>query len=88
MRITLVSGTSTGRLVSVCGQMGVRQMAGTAGKITGPPADSEYAVEPVGVEMISPSALYSQTSCWSTQASRSIMRAMAALVSTASFSAW
>ena len=31
-RITLVSGTSTGRLVSMCGQMGVRQMAGTDGK--------------------------------------------------------
>ena len=26
----------------------------------GPPAESEYAVDPVGVEMISPSALYSQ----------------------------
>ena len=25
-RITLVSGTSTGRLVSMCGQMGVMQM--------------------------------------------------------------
>jgi hypothetical protein len=41
IRILLVSGTSTGRLVSMCGQMGVRQMAGTEGKIMGPPADSE-----------------------------------------------
>ena len=56
-RITLVSGTSTGRLVSMCGQIGVRQMAGTDGKMIGPPAESEYAVEPVGVEMIRPSAL-------------------------------
>ncbi len=30
--MTLVSGTSTGRLVSMCGQIGVRQMAGTEGK--------------------------------------------------------
>jgi len=30
---------------------------GTAGKTMGPPADSEYAVEPVGVETIRPSAL-------------------------------
>ena len=57
MRITLVSGTSTGRLVSMCGQMGVMQMAGTEGKMMGPPAESEYAVEPVGVEMMRPSAL-------------------------------
>src|SRR5581483_5691084 len=34
-RITLVSGTSTGRLVSMCGQIGVMQIAGTEGKIIG-----------------------------------------------------
>ena len=39
--MTLVSGTSTGRLVSMCGQIGVMQMAGTEGKMIGPPADSE-----------------------------------------------
>ena len=32
----------------------------------GPPADSEYAVEPVGVAMISPSALNVLTYCSST----------------------
>jgi hypothetical protein len=37
--------------------MGVMQMAGTEGKMMGPPAESEYAVEPVGVEMMRPSAL-------------------------------
>ena len=31
------------------------------GEIIGPPQDKEYAVEPVGVEMINPSALYSPT---------------------------
>ena len=55
--ITLLSGTSTGRLVSMCGHTGVMQMAATAGNTIGPPAESEYAVEPVGVAMISPSAL-------------------------------
>ena len=40
-RTTLVSGTSTGRFVSMCGQIGVIQIAGTDGKIIGPPADSE-----------------------------------------------
>src|ERR1039457_5708439 len=86
-RITLVSGTMTGRLVSMCGQMGVRQMAGTDGKIIGPPAESEYAVDPVGVARISPSALYLQTYCASTCTSRSIMRAIELLVRTASFKA-
>ena len=56
-RITLDSGTITGRLVSMCGQIGVRQNAATDGKMIGPPADSEYAVDPVGVATISPSAL-------------------------------
>src|SRR5947208_16711602 len=60
-RITLVSGTSTGRLVNMCGQIGVMHSAGTVGKMIGPPAESEYAVDPVGVEMISPSALYAHT---------------------------
>jgi hypothetical protein len=55
--ITLVSGTSTGRLVKVCGQTGVMQMASTVGNTIGPPADNEYAVEPVGVATMSPSAL-------------------------------
>ena len=39
--MTLVSGTMTGRLVSVCGQIGVRQKAATEGKMIGPPAESE-----------------------------------------------
>ncbi len=41
----------------MCGQMGVRQIAPTDGKMIGPPAESEYAVEPVGVATIKPSAL-------------------------------
>jgi hypothetical protein len=36
--------------------MGVTRMAGTLGCIMEPPADTEYAVEPVGVDTMSPSA--------------------------------
>jgi hypothetical protein len=36
--------------------MGVRRMAGMSGWTRDPPAESEYAVEPVGVEKIHPSA--------------------------------
>src|SRR2546426_8631009 len=48
-------GMTIGRLVRVWGQMGVRISAWTAGLRIGPPAAMEYAVEPVGVEMMSPS---------------------------------
>ena len=74
----------SGRFVNVCGQMGVRQMALTVGKTMGPPAEREYAVEPVGVEMMRPSALYSQMKLSPAQASRSTMRAMADLAMTTS----
>ena len=47
-----------GRTVSVCGAMGVRMTASVPGASSGPPAESEYAVEPVGVAKISPSAQY------------------------------
>ena len=47
---------TTARAVSVWGQIGVTTIAGTDGCTIGPPADSEYAVEPVGVATISPSA--------------------------------
>ena len=38
-------------------QTGVTAMASMHGSMTGPPADSEYAVDPVGVETMSPSHL-------------------------------
>ena len=40
-----------------CGHTGVISIPSTLGLIIGPPADSEYAVDPVGVEIRSPSAL-------------------------------
>ena len=51
-----VAGTTTGRLVSVCGQIGVTTNARTSGVTIGPPAASVYAVDPVGVATMSPSA--------------------------------
>jgi len=35
-----------GRKERVCGQMGVRRMAGSEGCTSEPPAEREYAVEP------------------------------------------
>lgn len=50
------SGTTSGRKESECGAMGVSSVLGTLGATIGPPALSEYAVEPDGVAMIRPSA--------------------------------
>jgi len=55
--ISSEAGTTSGRTVSECGQMAVTTMHSTSGTTMGPPADSEYAVEPVGVAKITPSAV-------------------------------
>lgn len=44
-----------GRNESECGQMGVNTIPGTLGWTREAPADIEYAVLPVGVEMMRPS---------------------------------
>src|SRR4029077_20834013 len=49
--------TTVERLVRTWGQIGVTTNAPESGMRMGPPAASEYAVEPVGVAMIRPSAL-------------------------------
>jgi hypothetical protein len=54
--------------------MGLITMHSTDGSITGPPAEREYAVEPVGVEKISPSARYWLTGFPSQLIVRSIIR--------------
>ena len=41
----------------MCAAIGVTTMASTPGTTIGPPALSEYAVEPVGVATMMPSAL-------------------------------
>jgi hypothetical protein len=48
-------GKTRGRKDKLRGQIGVKTRALSEGWTIGPPADREYAVEPVGVETISPS---------------------------------
>jgi hypothetical protein len=50
-----VEGKMSGLNERLRGQMGVSRIAEVEGCTIGPPADSEYAVEPVGVEMMIPS---------------------------------
>ena len=58
---TLVSGITIGRIVRLCGASGVSRNEWHEGATIGPPALNEYAVEPVGVEIITPSPLYVAT---------------------------
>lgn len=53
--ITESLGSNTVRKLSDRGQIGVRTRLCTEGWTIGPPAESEYAVDPVGVAMIKPS---------------------------------
>src|SRR6266571_4455214 len=55
---TAVAARTRGRTARVWGQMAVTTMASTVGTTIGPPADIEYAVEPVGVLTMMPSAEY------------------------------
>tara|TARA_B100000242_G_C42959832_1_gene445137 strand:- start:30 stop:272 length:243 start_codon:yes stop_codon:yes gene_type:complete len=48
---------------SECGAIGVSWTTGQSGVITGPPALNEYAVDPVGVDKITPSAEISTGAC-------------------------
>jgi hypothetical protein len=45
-----------GRKDRLRGQIGVRRIDGWEGWISGPEAEREYAVDPVGVDNINPSA--------------------------------
>src|SRR5207302_1131664 len=58
MRTMADGGSTSGRIASVWGDTGVTTMDSTVGTTTGPPADSEYAVDPVGVDTTTPSAPY------------------------------
>ena len=50
------SGTTRARNDRECGAMGVMRVPATDGATMGPPADMLYAVLPLGVLMMSPSA--------------------------------
>ena len=67
--ILLVAGNTSGRKLRERGQMGVSTSAESDGWTIGPPAESEYAVDPVGVATISPSETLSVKCCPSTYAS-------------------
>ena len=59
-KLTLIferPGTTKGLEVRLWAEVGVIIIESTLGVTIGPPAEREYAVEPVGVEIISPSAL-------------------------------
>lgn len=62
-------GNTRGRNDKLRGQIGVRTIALNEGWTMGPPADSEYAVEPVGVETMRPSQTASVRCCPSTNTS-------------------
>ena len=48
--------TTSGRVNRPCAASGATTIASVSGHTTGPPAEKEYAVEPVGVDRIIPSA--------------------------------
>ncbi len=80
------AGITTGRFVSVCGAIGVSSIASTAGCTIGPPAARLYAVDPVGLAMIKPSARTRVTGSSPTITEISMMRDSAPFVITMSLS--
>src|SRR5437588_11454566 len=75
------------RLVRTCGQIGLITNNPDSGSRIGPPAESEYAVEPVGVATIKPSALNSVRASPFTRVRNRIKRDNSPRLKTASFSA-
>ena len=57
------AGKTSGRKERLRGQIGVRTRALSDGWTIGPPAEREYAVEPVGVETINPSDYSVKKNC-------------------------
>jgi len=62
-------GNTNGRKERLRGHMGVKTRALSEGWTIGPPADKEYAVDPVGVETMTPSDTASVRCCPSTKMS-------------------
>ena len=71
MVYVLFAASTSGRLVSVCPHTGVMTKAANSWPSTGPPAESEWAVEPTGVLTISPSPRNRATTSPSTSSSTS-----------------
>lgn len=81
------SGSTIGRLDKVCGATGTSNMALSLGCKMGPLTDKEYAVEPVGVDMIKPSERWLYIKAPSNSTRTSIMPPRPARLSTTSFKA-
>src|SRR3989441_12176029 len=86
MVTTAVAARTSGRPARVWGQIAVTTIASTVGTTIGPPADIEYAVDPVGVLTMIPSAEYCATSSPSTDTFRRTTRATPPLCTTTSLS--
>ena len=71
-------------MLSVCAQIGVRRSPLTMGFMIGPPAEREYAVDPVGEATIKPSALHSTSGVSLTASPREMMRAASPFITTIS----
>ena len=56
--MTLLPVTIIGLIVRLCGDIGAIMMLSSVGERMGPPTLRLYAVDPVAVEMINPSARY------------------------------
>ena len=85
--MTLSPLTMMGRAVSVCALMGLITITLLEGTTTGPPVAREYAVEPVGVETMMPSAMNDARNSSLTYASMPITFVVPLLASTMSLSA-
>src|SRR5260370_18050310 len=82
-----VSATIIDRFVRTCGQIGVITKTPDSGSRIGPPAESEYAVDPVGVATIRPSALNSVSGSPLTRVHSTTRRESSPRPNTASFDA-
>lgn len=76
--------TTSGRFVSTCGAIGVTSSPSTSGCTTGPPAARLYAVDPLALEMMTPSPLIGARAWPSIDTATPIIRESAALLNTTS----
>ena len=82
------SGTMIGQKESECGHIGVIRVALTAVCTIDPPADILYAVDPVGVAIITPSAYIVVKKFPSMNKSKFVKKELGPLSITISFIAW
>ncbi|CAB4550180.1 unannotated protein [freshwater metagenome] len=85
---TIASGfTTSGLAKSACALNGTTNSASTDGQTTGPPAEKAYAVDPVGVDMTTPSQPKLESGCPSISRTTSSIRSLAFFSTVASFRA-